>query len=96
MFSNFDATFRPWKRLVDKKVSDMNPCMKCDIHKEWMNRAIYGSPAEREEAVIEGTGGKCKGCIDKVLWEADCFTKLKWYEDNDECLKGAKNVSEEP
>lgn len=87
MFSNFDATFRPWKKWQDKKLTAMNPCDKCEVHRDWLNRAIYGSPAEREDAVMT-VPTECKGCVDKVIWQADCLQKLKWYEDQDERLKG--------
>lgn len=87
MFSNFDSVFRPWKKWQDKKLTDLDPCKQCETHKEWRNRAIYGSPAEREDAVLT-VPDACETCIERIIWQSDCLQKLEWYENQDKRLKG--------
>lgn len=85
--SSFDDTFRPWKKLIDKKISDMNPCRECDIYEQYIEVAMYGSIAERQELSLPDT---CRTCIKRTLWQMDCLHKLQWYEDNDPRLKEIK------
>jgi hypothetical protein len=89
MFSKFDEVFKPWKKWENKKLTDLRPCDECCIHKDWLNRAIYGSPAEREDAVMT-VPNECKICIKRVQWLTDCLQKLEWYEKQDERLKESK------
>lgn len=89
MLTDFDSVFRPWKKWENKRLTDLNPCDNCETYMEWWNRAAYGSPAEREAAVITGLPASCRSCGTRIQWECDCMCKLQWYENHDERLKGA-------
>lgn len=81
--SQFDRTFKPYKKWEHVKLSDIEPCHNCEIQKERINnRHLHmlssGSGAELVE--------KCRQCADVNLWRIDCAEKLEWYEDRDEKL----------
>ena len=86
MANKLRELFCPETKWFDKRITDNNPCYTCDIHKNWLNRAIYGNPAEREDAVIN-TPQECMNCLKHMLWISECLCKLRWYENNDERLK---------
>ena len=77
MLCDFVRMFHPEKVWKDKKLTDMNPCEKCNTYKE----------ARRNYSELPDM---CKYCIPKILWKVDCMEKLKWYEDNDKNLNKAK------
>lgn len=75
--------FRTKELWIDKKLTDSNPCDKCDIYRDCKTKALYGSIAERQYAELPES---CNVCMDKLYWEIDCKRKLAWYENNDERL----------
>ena len=81
--NQFDMAFKPWKKWLDVKLSDVNPCSVCETYKDYEEMALYGSIAERQYAELPNS---CP-CVYKLYWEMECLEKLKWYEDNDERLK---------
>lgn len=88
--NKFDEVFKPWLKWQNKSLINEDPCKQCETHKDWLSRAIYGSPAEREDAVMSPPN-ECETCVKRMLWTCDCLQKLEWYEKNDERLKGMKN-----
>lgn len=68
------------EKFKDIKLTDLDPCQNCSTHIDFMQTAIYGSIAERQ--YLE-TPEACKSCKERVIWNADCLLKLKWYEDQD-------------
>ena len=84
MFSNFDKTFRPWKKWENKSLIAENPCNNCEVHKEFIeNRYFYMMSGGSDEELAE----QCKHCVKHITWTMDCIQKLKWYEEQDERLK---------
>jgi hypothetical protein len=79
----FDRIFHPEKKWRDVKLSDLCPCKDCDVYKEYEEKALYGSVAERQYAEFPDT---CP-CMDKIQWDMECMEKFAWYENNDERLK---------
>lgn len=82
MSNRLQDIFRPELKLINVNVYESNPCNNCETDAEWNARAIYGSPAEREDAVLN-LPEECKTCLKRSRWLVDCLTKLKWYENND-------------
>ena len=81
--NEFDRTFKPWKKWQDIKLLNICPCSTCDTYKDYEAKALYGNIAERQYVELPDS---CP-CLDRLLWDVECFEKLKWYEDNDERLK---------
>lgn len=81
---NFNSIFHPEIEFENIKLTDLNPCRKCKVYKDYEERATYGTIAERQYACLPDS---CRVCKDKLLWEIQCMDKLKWYEDNDQKLK---------
>ena len=78
--------FFPETKWLNKRITDADPCKDCSTHVEHYIKAVYGNPAERDEAAIT-CPEECKGCIKRITWEGECFAKLRWYENNDKSLK---------
>ena len=74
--------FMPYLKWQDKSIIDENPCNTCPIHQEYMEKALYGSVAERNCAEPPD----CCPCIKKLTWEGECLAKLEWYESQDRRL----------
>lgn len=88
MLANFDEVFNPWERLKNTKLTDHDPCKNCKVHTQWLKEAMYGSPAQRENA-SRSAPEECGKCKDRIIWTIDCIQKLKMYEDRDERLSNA-------
>lgn len=71
--------FHPEEKLKNKRLSGNSPCVDCvNIHRFTRGTAWNCEIVDEE---------KCKECTKKILYSADCMTKLQWYEDNDERVK---------
>lgn len=68
--------FHPEIKLMDKRLSGNSPCVDC----ENMHRFTRGTAWEETQI----NPNRCDFCMDKLLYEIDCMSKLRWYEDNDE------------
>ena len=82
MGNKLKEMFMPWLKWQDTSIIDANPCETCPIHQEYMEKALYGSVAERQYAEPPDT---CP-CIKKLTWEGECLAKLEWYESQDRRL----------
>jgi len=74
--------FLPHLKWLDKSIIDANPCNTCPTYQEYKIRQQFGPIGEREYAELPDS---CP-CVKKVLWEGECFSKLKWYESQDKRL----------
>jgi hypothetical protein len=90
MIIDFDKCVHPEVDFVDKKISTMSPCKRCKTYKEYEERALYGTIAERQYACLPDS---CRFCTNRLLWEQTCLLKLAWYENNDAALN-TKNKKE--
>lgn len=81
--NSFDRAFKPEKMWENVKLSDICPCYTCEVMKELSARQyeVQMSGGLQEEIMKP-----CERCIDKIVWNMDCISKLGWYEDNDERL----------
>lgn len=86
--NQFTRAFKPWKKWEDVNLTELNPCRKCNISKELHNNSHYYQMSGGAE---EELTKPCACCMDKTLWNIECFEKLVWYEDHDERLKEDKN-----
>ena len=84
MFVDFDKIFHPELRWENRKLTDACPCRVCETFKDYEEKALYGSVAERQYATLPEN---CEFCMPKINWQTDCMTKLRWYEDHDERLR---------
>ena len=82
--SQFDMTFKPWKKWQNAKLSDMCPCNTCEVSKELKARQYE---VQMSGGLQEKITEPCEHCMDNTLWTMECIEKLGWYEDNDERLK---------
>ena len=82
--NSFDKAFKPWTKWQNVKLSDVCPCITCDVSKELHARQyeVQMSGGLQEEIMKP-----CEHCQDNLLWKLDCLEKLGWYEDHDERLK---------
>ena len=80
----FDRAFKPWKKFQHVKLSDVSPCITCEVHKELIARQYE---VQMSGGLQEEITKPCENCWDTKLWVIECVEKLGWYEDNDERLK---------
>lgn len=75
------------ERLRWERLSDNSPCIDCtNVHR-------YHRGTSWQEEILDES--KCENCIDKLDYERKCMSKLHWYEDNDERLRGAKRKNDD-
>lgn len=84
MFCDFDKIFHPEIKWKDKRLTDCNPCMTCEVRKEYEK---YLPQIAMSEGFANDIIENCDVCAKHILWVTGCLQKLKWYEDNDERLK---------
>lgn len=84
MSNKFADVFRPERKWENKSIIKANPCKKCPTYADYEVKALYGTIAERQYAELPET---CRTCLDKLKWQAECMSKLAWYEQNDPRLK---------
>lgn len=82
--NSFDKAFKPWKKWLNVKLSDVCPCITCEVNKELHARQYE---VQMSGGLQEEITKPCERCMDSLLWKVDCLEKLGWYEDNDERLK---------
>ena len=82
--SQFDMTFKPWKKWQNVKLTNLNPCYTCPVQSAYIaNRYVIMMSEGADEEFVK----QCQSCTDKIFWAKECLEKLKWYEDHDERLK---------
>lgn len=82
--SKFDDVFRPWKKLINRKISDECPCENCEVNKDLIK---YRYQVMMSGGLQEKITEPCEHCLKHTLWNIDVYTKLAWYENNDERFK---------
>ena len=84
MFIDFDKIFNPEKTWKNIKLTDRNPCVNCEVTREYEK---HRDQIRMSEGFADEILEKCRTCMDYFNWKLDCHRKLKWYEDHDERLK---------
>jgi hypothetical protein len=89
MLIDFDKVFHPEEKWQNVKLSDCNPCVHCEVAREYSKykQQIMMSEGFADDIIAH----KCNMCMKHITWRVDCFQKLRWYEDNDERLNSINN-----